>query len=134
MAFSITNDRATQVARTALDGLALQQELIGHNLANVDTPGYRAQTASFQNALQNALGASDWLEMRTTHVSHQAAGGRADDFILSTRPGGSVRADGNDVDIDVELGQMAETGIRYQSISQAVSKKLILLKSLASGR
>ena len=45
-----------------------------------------------------------------------------------------MRLDGNNVDIDLEMSQMAETSIQYQSLTQLVSKKLALLKSIAIGR
>jgi flagellar basal-body rod protein FlgB len=54
--------------------------------------------------------------------------------ISLARTGGSMRADGNNVDIDVELMEMTETGIAYQALTQAASKKLALLKSIAMAR
>jgi flagellar basal-body rod protein FlgB len=134
MSDPILSDRALEIARRALDGLALQQEIIGHNLANVDTPGYRAQSLDFQSALRRALSRSQGLELQATHPAHLAAASRADEPRVSLRAGGSLRADGNNVDIEVELSQMAETGIAYQAITQLVSKKFLLLKNIVSGR
>ena len=45
-----------------------------------------------------------------------------------------VRADGNNVDIDVELTQMAETGIRYQALSQLITRKYQGLRTILQGR
>jgi flagellar basal-body rod protein FlgB len=139
MTDSITNDRAIRTAAAALDGLSRQQELVGQNLANVDTPGYRAQSADFQTALRRALHeeARPGLKaaaLEVTQPGHIAAQDQPDGIQLSLRQGGSLRADGNNVDIDVELSQMAETGIQYHAMTQLVSKKLILLKNLVSGR
>ena len=139
MTDSITNDRAIRAAAAALDGLSRQQELVGQNLANVDTPGYRAQSAEFQTARRRALQDEARPGLRAaalevTQPGHLAVQDRPDGIRLGFRQGGSLRADGNNVDIDVELSQMAETGIQYQAITQLVSKKLILLKNLVSGR
>jgi len=134
MADPILSDRALLAAQMALDGLALRQELIGHNLANVDTPGYRAQTVDFQSALRRALDKTSRLDLKTTNVAHQAAPNRVDRVLITHRKGGVLRADGNNVDIDVELSQMAETGIHYNALTTLVSKKLLLLKNIASGR
>jgi flagellar basal-body rod protein FlgB len=134
MGDSITSDRAMRTAQAALDGLAVAQEMIGHNLANVDTPGYRAQSVDFQTSLRRALGKEAGISLQTTNSGHQVSLQRPDRVLISERPGGSTRADGNNVDIDVELSQMAETGISYQAISQLVSKKLVLMKYIASGR
>jgi flagellar basal-body rod protein FlgB len=66
-----------------------------------------------------------------THDAHLTTATSATGFSLSLRPGGSQRADENNVDIDVEMTDMSEVGIQYQAVSQAMSKKLLLLKTLA---
>lgn len=134
MTDSITSDRALRAAKFALDGLALKQELIGHNLANVDTPQYRAQTVDFQTALRRSLNNQGRIQMQTTHAAHRAISSPVSQPQILERGGGSSRADGNNVDVDVELSQMAEAGIQYQAITQLVSKKFILLKNIVSGR
>jgi flagellar basal-body rod protein FlgB len=134
MSSSITNDKTSQVARFALDALAQRNNLIGHNLANVDTPGYRAQQVDFSAALRRATRPSGELGLVSTHAAHLSPENPASTVQVSLRQGGSLRADGNNVDIDVELSEMAETGISYQALSQLVGKKLGLLKYLASGR
>jgi flagellar basal-body rod protein FlgB len=130
----LISDKSLTAARAALDGLTLQQDVIGHNLANIDTPGYRSQTVDFQTSLRRALGSGRGLQLRATHVAHQGFLQRADRAQMLNRPGGALRADGNNVDIDVEMAQMTETGIQYQAITQLVTKKFQLLKSLAQGR
>jgi flagellar basal body rod protein FlgB len=50
---------------------------------------------------------------------------------ISTRKGGSTRADGNDVHIDQELEQMSETSVSFQALTTAITKKLSLLKLIA---
>ncbi len=136
----ITSDRTLRAAQFALDGLAMKQDLISNNLANIDTPGYLAQDADFQSALQRAIkpaGSKSNLQpvsMQITHPGHITSLDRPDNVQITYRQGGSLRADGNDVDIDVEMSQMAETGIQYQAISQLVSKKLLLLKNIVTGR
>jgi flagellar basal-body rod protein FlgB len=134
----ITSDRTLRAAQFALDGLALKQDVISNNLANIDTPGYLAQDADFQSALQRAMKPSESgmqrVSMQLTHPGHMLPQERMDSVQISYRQGGSLRADGNGVDIDVEMSQMAETGIQYQAISQLVSKKLLLLKNIVTGR
>jgi flagellar basal-body rod protein FlgB len=137
MSDPIINDSAIRAARFALDGLALQQELIGNNLANVDTPGYQAQTVDFQTTLKRALNGSDHepVRMSLTNAGHLQAEVRSSQSPQTLlRTGGSRRADGNNVDVEVEMSQMAETGIAYQAITQLVSKKLLLMKNIADRR
>ncbi len=130
----ITSDNALRAARFALDGLARQEEIIGQNLANVDTPGYSAQTVDFQAALKRALKDDDSLTLQTTRSGHINVTDGSEAISVLMRQGGAARADGNNVDIDVEMMQMTETEVNYRALTQLVSKKLALLKTLATGR
>lgn len=121
------------IARMALDGLALRRDIISQNIANVDTPGYRAQEVDFESALQRASNAPYRLSLAVTHAAHQTTSdGKLPLAQVSQRTGGSMRADQNNVDIDRELLELTETGIRYQAITQVVGKKYNLIKSISS--
>jgi flagellar basal-body rod protein FlgB len=124
-------DNATRAAKLALDGLSVRQQVISRNLANVDTPGYQAQTVNFEDTLKRALNESPTLAMKVTDDSHQVSAEQSSGFMSKLRPGGTERADQNNVDVDVEMIDMSETGIQYQAISQAISQKLLLLKNIA---
>jgi len=134
MSSSFVIDRTMQAAMTALDGLSQRQNAISRNLANVDTPGYQAQTVNFEDTLKQAVSAHNRLPMDVTDASHSTgvSAARAG-FTLVNRPGVSQRADGNNVDIDVEMIDMSEAGISYQALTQAVTRKFALLKTIASG-
>ncbi len=119
-----------QTLKTALDGLSAQQEVIGQNVANVDTPGYRAQKVDFRAALRRALNQNGKVVMQTTHKAHLSSTKPVDHFQVSLREGGALRADGNNVDIDVELTQMTETVIQYQALSQLISRKFAGIKQI----
>jgi flagellar basal-body rod protein FlgB len=129
---SLFADNAMRTAKVALDGYSLRQQAISRNLANVDTPGYKAQTVNFEETLKRLSQKDGNLPLKLTNVSHLASSAaQTAGFSLSARPGGSLRADQNNVDIDVEMTDMSEVGIQYQAVSQLVSSKLQLLKSLA---
>lgn len=135
MSDSLFNDNAMRTAKAALDGLSMRQELISRNLANVDTPGYQAQQIDFESVLKRAIKGDNKLPMAVTHTAHLAAGSsQALNYKVTFRPGGSLRADQNNVDVDTELLEMSETGIQYQAISQSITKKLALLKNIAISR
>ncbi|KPL84117.1 hypothetical protein SE15_02775 [Thermanaerothrix daxensis] len=128
------NDPTFNILRMALDGLSLRQQMIGRNIANVDTPGYQAQSVDFETAVKRALARQKTVSLQRTQPGHLSAPAESSSFTVLQRPGGSTRADQNNVDIDVELMDMTETALRFQALSQAASKKLLLLKNLASGR
>ena len=134
MSNSLFSDNAIRAAKMALDGLSMRQQLISRNIANIDTPGYRSQQVDFEQAIQRATRQTGSVQLSATHSGHIAAPTSKAFYQAKDRPGGIARADGNTVDIDTELIDMSEAGIQFQAVSQAVSKKLLLLKTIAQSR
>lgn len=132
MSESINSGTAFEIAKRALDGLSARRDMISQNVANVDTPGYKAQEVSFEGTLKQVMNDKPLMSMKTSNARHLQGGALPGIGMVQVgnRQGGATRADGNNVDIDQELTQMTETGVRYQAVSQAVSKKLSLLKNL----
>ncbi len=128
-------DPSLKAAQIALDGLSFRRNLIGQNIANVDTPGYQSQDVEFESVLKRALKTADRIALVTTQEKHIQPGdyNSTNLYKVSNRSGGTDRADGNNVDIDLELVQLTETGVRYQALNKIVSKKLGILKSIATG-
>ena len=85
------SDKALQAAKYALDGLSFRQELTGQNLANVDTPGYKSQTVTFEQALKRALNYDHAVALNTTHVRHMPVGKQVAAYQIKERTGGSSR-------------------------------------------
>lgn len=131
MSDSLFADNSIRAAKLALNGLSLQQQAISRNLANVDTPGYQAQTVKFEETLKRALNEGPTITMSATNGAHLASAEQSTGFASTLRPGGTERADQNNVDVDVEMLDMSEAGIQYQAVSQTISQKLLLLKNIA---
>jgi flagellar basal-body rod protein FlgB len=101
----------------ALNRSSLTQKVIAQNIANVDTPNYKAQELSFNQTLTNALSAEK-TDPR--------------DFSFSTEDQGRIVTDnstalqnnGNNVDIDKEMVNMAKNQLNYQAYTEAISRKL----------
>jgi len=132
MSARILPDDAIRTAAEALNGLARRQELTSQNIANIDTPGYKAQEVDFETALRRASGSERHLPVHATHGNHLASQSTSTGFTVEARKGGTERADGNNVDIDIELATLTETGVRYQALTSLVSRKLNLLKNIAN--
>ena len=135
MPVSWIDDDAMRALKYGLDGLSARQQVISRNLANIDTPGYQAQTVNFEDTIRRALAEQDRASLRVSDPRHLVVGpGQSLGFSVTNRPGGSFRTDQNNVDIDVELTDMSENGIQYQAVTQMASKKLLLLKTIAMSR
>jgi flagellar basal-body rod protein FlgB len=117
----------------ALDGLSKRRDVISQNVANVDTPGYKAQKLTFEDALQRVIKNNGSFTMKTTNQNHLSSSGMGPTALneIGPRSGGAMRADQNNVDIDMELTELTETGLRYQAISNAVGRKFTLIKTIA---
>jgi len=92
-------------------------ELLARNLANADTPGYKAQDLDFRAALAAAGGADKSVAMRATSAHHistanGAANAPAD---LQYRTPLAPSLDGNTVDVQMEQAAFAENAVRYQA-------------------
>ncbi|RHA44017.1 flagellar basal body rod protein FlgB [Cellulomonas rhizosphaerae] len=89
---------------SALDGLALRQRAIADNVANLQTPGYRARVVEFEGALASAVRNGDGAAGATLQRSDAA-----------------TREDGNNVNLDEQTLLNVETNLRYQLATQAMS-------------
>jgi len=128
----VFGDSSLNAANKAMDGLSYRRNVISQNVANVDTPGYHALEMNFESELKRSMSSSPKLGMKLTNEMHQLSKNDASGpYQAKLRSGGTERADGNNVDIDQELVDMTETGIRYSALTTAVSKKLSLLKNIA---
>jgi flagellar basal-body rod protein FlgB len=112
----------TQMAlEKALSGAAMRQRVLADNLANVNTAGFKRSEVDFQSALATALdGETEPAALETLNFTPQVEGGT------------SVRADGNDVDVDAEMASLSENAVTYQAIV-AVAKERMGMLQIALG-
>jgi flagellar basal-body rod protein FlgB len=113
-----------QFHQSALNLRAARQELIASNIANADTPNYKAKDIDFASALQGAMsGEGAKLQMATTADSHLRDG--SGETVLGApvlyRSVLQPSADGNTVDMDVERAQFADNALRYEASVRFVS-------------
>ena len=128
-------DSALQFNQTALSLRSARQELLASNIANADTPNYKAKDIDFASALQGALsGNSAKLPLVATSPSHFA--GATGETVMGApvmyRNVLQPSADGNTVDMDVERAQFADNALRYEAgvafISSRVKEVLAALQ------
>lgn len=123
----------------ALDGLSARQRVSAHNIANVDTPGYKRYTLSFEQSLRAAVARESrrGLVGVTTHPSHLSIGAPRDGWtspFLPTRVfQTSMRSDGNNVDVEAEMAQIIKDQIHYSALAQSVMKRYAMLKDAIRG-
>ncbi len=105
------------------------QNVIAGNIANADTPGYKAKTANFEHAMRAALDTQDGIKLETTSPEHFGSTGpesvQADVY---DDPNGIESLDGNTVDRAAEMAKMKENQILYSASIESLRKKLGMLE------
>jgi len=118
-----------------LDAEALRQRVIANNVANVNTPNFKKSTVAFESLLKKALGRES-LEMITTHPKHFGGTPRLAELKpeVNLNETTTMRTDGNNVDIDEEMTNLAANGIQYQATARELSDRISLLSFVIMGR
>jgi flagellar basal-body rod protein FlgB len=114
-----------------------RHEVITSNIANAETPGYRAFGYDFEKQLQDLTKSSQSVGVKTSdprHLKNQftnADGTMKPDVYV--RPTESVDEDGNTVDMDVEMAQLAKNQILFRTAVETLNRKIGTLKYAING-
>lgn len=125
------DDATLKAIAASLNMRQMRQEIISSNVANADTPGYKAKRIDFEEALAKALDIEKHRTMKASDKKHFNVGGGGFETLepnVYEDPNGVVSQDGNTVDRDQEMALMAKNRILYEAAVQLLNKKLGLLK------
>jgi flagellar basal-body rod protein FlgB len=111
-------DSTTEVLQAALRGLAARQRAAADNVANAETPGFLATRVDFESALRAAVASGDAASVRP------APGVSAD----------PVGPNGNNVHLDDETVALVETGLKYQMLTTAMTKRFEVMRHAIGGQ
>lgn len=124
MSFGVT-DAVSLTLHTALNGLSMRQNVIADDIANVDTPGFRARTVDFEDSLRRAIASGA--------LSDGPGSPRAQVSATATPTTTPVGANGNNVDLRKETMAAIQTQYSYQIVGRALSDRFSLMKTAAGG-
>ena len=117
-----------------LDLRQRRQEIIASNVANADTPGYKARRFEFENVLKESLPPRDALPMARTRSGHLPTGyvgpvaGELQEVETSIPKG-----DGNSVDMEQEMAQQAANQLLYNYAAQVLGGQIGTMRMLIDG-
>jgi flagellar basal-body rod protein FlgB len=116
--WNLLSDLSSQALAAALRGAAARHEAIADNIANVDTPGFIRSDVRFEEALAAALQRARRAPRRAPDLFSALS--------LRARPDPALpaRADGNNVDIDLEAVALAENTLRYHAATEALAARI----------
>ncbi len=128
-------DRTTDALASSLAFRSLKQNIGTSNIANAETPGYKAKKVDFEEALQRALDLEGASMKAASDPDHFMIGpgaisrARADVY---DNPDGNVTNDQNTVDLEKEMTALQENSILYKAALQLINKKLGALRYAAT--
>ncbi|MBU2694765.1 flagellar basal body protein [Nocardioides sp. WV_118_6] len=113
------SDAVGFVLHSAINGLSVRQQVIADNIANVDTPGFRARSVEFESALSRAI---------------ESGSASAEDLGAVVSPTQTpVGANDNNVDLRKESIAAIQTQYQYQIMGRAISDRNARLGTMAGG-
>jgi flagellar basal-body rod protein FlgB len=122
--------RTFTLLEQGLDYASMKEKVIANNIANVDTPNYKAKEVRFKTELEHAL----TLEAYRTNPKHfQFKNTNTNNFFVTTRNDVVYNHNGNNVDIDKEMSDLAENQIYYNALIERLNGQFNTLKTVIRG-
>ena len=115
-------DSGTKLYENALDVRGAIHEVVAANVANEETPNYRAMHLPFRTALEAAIKGEGPITPKMTHPRHVPLffeDNRA--FLRVVAPNSGSGPDGNTVNLEQQMTLMAENSLLYMTVSQFLS-------------
>lgn len=113
----------------AADASWMREKTIAHNLANVDTPGYKRQDVEFDTTLEQAIKRTKANNLHGAVTNLDVAS--LQPKVFTDYAGYSYRLDGNNVDVDTENVELASEQIKYQALTESISQEFSRFKAVS---
>lgn len=116
-------DPTMGILSKSLDLYLLRHNITSDNIANAETPGFKARRVDFEDQLNRTVEAQE--TGNETLVNQELGAVKAN---VSEEANSELGNDLNTVDMDKEMAVMTKNDIKYSAASQAITKKMALLK------
>lgn len=115
-------DPQTGLLARLMDATALRQRVVSHNIANMNTPDFHRLEVDFENRFAEAMSAP-------------ASAGTADvQAKVQETKGLATRANGNNVDMDQEIGELQRSAMLFQTYTQLLHTRMGMMRRAMEGR
>ncbi len=133
---AISFDKAFGIHPQAMLVRSRRAELLASNIANADTPGYKAKDVDFASALETAKSQiKSGNAMTRTNEKHLSGGTQmSTSYEMYRVPNQPDTGDGNSVDIQVERNLYTQNALEYQASLSFLSGKIMGLKKALGGQ
>jgi|LGOV01.1.fsa_nt_gb flagellar basal-body rod protein FlgB len=113
--------------KNGLIGLWKRNEIIANNISNADSSGYRARDINFEEVLSREIDISKRNDDYNMNIDESY---KDVEFRIGEKEGLEIKANGNNVDIDREMVNLAENQMRYNLVSEVLKQQLNLLNQV----
>jgi flagellar basal-body rod protein FlgB len=123
------------IMEKSLAAASVRQRVIANNIANANTPGFKKSDVIFEDLLRQAMSDGPGLRQVRTHEYHLSKTPQSATEIqpqIVTSNATAIRNDGNNVDIEAEMADVAKNNLYYNTLAQMLSKRLNELKTVIS--
>jgi flagellar basal-body rod protein FlgB len=113
-----------------------RHRVLSANIANIDTPNYKAFDLVLEDEISRTTKGSANVQLERTHGGHLPVKNMPQDRVTlkqTDAPEFSLRGDGNTVDLDKSMGDLAENTLLFKTAAQIISKKFQGLKDVIRG-
>lgn len=129
-------NKTISLLERSLDLRSLNQRVLASNIANMDTPNYKAVELTVAEEMNRKKESNPGLALVRTHVNHLPIimrAGNSAKLKTAKAPDFSLRGDGNTVDIDRTMGKLAKNTLLFNAAAQLISDKFKGLKKAIKG-
>ncbi len=119
-------DKTMGALNRSIDLRLNRQNIINSNIANAETPGYKAKVVDFEDALAKAIATDErFAKTNPGAITDQIGAVKPNVY---DNPDINITNDGNTVDMEKEMSALAENTVLYKAAVQLINKKLAQMK------
>jgi flagellar basal-body rod protein FlgB len=122
-------DRTMSGLSRTMDLTWERNKALTSNIANAETPQYRAIDVSFGNELEKAFRESNEPSASRTNSRHLDVAGNSQQAKVMNDLSGATKPDGNNVDIDLQMGRLAHNSGEYANAARLIKRQLGLIRT-----
>jgi flagellar basal-body rod protein FlgB len=121
-------DKSFGILQKIVQEANMRQKVIASNIANSDTPGYKAKDVKFNNFLNNEV---KLLTTDPKHIESKSGGKVSGEVVMENELSWGDR---NNVELDVEVAKMTENSLRHEAALRILNSKIKMYMNAIKGR
>jgi flagellar basal-body rod protein FlgB len=127
---SSISENTYNMLKNSMDASALRGKVIANNIANINTKGYKKLYVTFEDTLNDSMSGN---KLKTDNNKHIQTGSGNGEIAVQRDENTSMRQDGNNVDIDLEMTNQAANTLMYNALVKQVNSKISLTSYIIGG-